>query len=303
MAMRWLLILATLVAACLRYDPVPPPDGRVCTPGTTQSCSLACQVTELGSQICNSDGRGYGACICRPIRPPVCEIGATQQCSCPTRMMRGTQSCNSSRSGWDNCECPRVCDSLTAGGATPLMTITLASALFGIAQTNGEEWDSTDRVAQRLITGLMQLLQLSGQPAAQVVSQILGFLSGSDFAHYDKPDGSGFADIFVRGAYNTRIVFRGNEDSFSPSWAPEVGGPIAGTPATSWRDAPLSPTLNVRVTLRDRDNLSDDDPAGTFVLTYDHICEALENGGVYQARVADMTSNQTLFFGFSVARQ
>lgn len=195
-----------------------------------------------------------------------------------------------------------MCDALTAGGATPPVTITLASALFGIAQTNGEEWDSTDRVADRLITGLMALLKASGQPKAVVASRVLGFFNGSDFSNYNKPDGAGFAEIFVRGTYMTRIAFRGNEDSFSPSWMPDTSSSF-GTPATAWRDAPLSPTLNVRVTLRDRDLIDADDPAGTFVITYDDICDALENGGVYQARVAEMTSNQTLFFGFSVARQ
>lgn len=302
MARIWLLILSMFAFSCLQSGPPAGPGGRVCTPGTVQSCSLACQASETGSQSCNSDGTSYNDCVCRPLLPPACDMGATQGCSCPGRMMRGMQTCNSSRTGWDACACPRVCDTLTAGGATPLVTITLASALFGIAQTNGEEWDSSDRVAQRLITTLMTLLNASGQPAAAIVSQLLGFLDGSDFASYNRPDGAGFADIFVRGAYMLRIAFRGDEDSFSPSWAPEAGSSF-GTPGTAWRNAPLSSTLNVRVTLRDRDLIDADDPAGTFVIRYDDICEALENGGVYQTRVAEMTSNQTLFFGFSVARQ
>lgn len=300
--MRWLLIVATLALACLGGGPSPISNSRDCTPGTVQSCSLACQASETGSQTCNSDGSGYGVCVCRPLLPTVCEAGATQECSCPGRMTRGAQTCNSSRTGWEGCQCPRVCDAITAGGAAPLVTITLASALFGVAQTNGEEWDSSDRVAQRLITGMMALLQASGRPKAAIVSQLLGFFNGSDFASYNRPDGAGVADIFVRGAYVSRIAFRGDEDSFSPSWAPDTSSSL-GTPNTAWRDAPLSSTLNVRVTLRERDLLDADDPAGTFVIRYDDICEALENGGVYQTRVAEMTNNQTLFFGFSVARQ
>ena len=300
--MKWLVLTALLTLSCLQFDTSSGSGGRVCTPGISHCRSLSCRFSEIGSQSCNSEGTGYSECVCRPITPPACEVGATQQCSCPNRATRGTQTCNASQTGWDDCTCPRLCDSLTAGGAAPPVTITLASAIIGPAQSNGEEWDRSDRVAQRIITTTMSILQASGLPTATVIAQLLGFLEGSDFASYNRPDTAGFADIFVRGGYTTRIAFIGDEDSFTPSWRPEFGSSF-GTPSNAWSSAPLSSNLNVRVTLRDRDLIDADDPAGTFIIRYEDICDALESRGVHFVRTAEMTSNQTLFFGISVARQ
>lgn len=236
--------------------------------------------------------------------PPTyaCDPGQSQDCSCEGVTAMGTQTCNAARTGWTACRCQTACERLTANGATPRVIITMESAIIGFQQINGEEWDSTNQTAQAITSGLSLILNTTGQPPAMVAARVIEFIGMQDFSHYDKPDSAGVADVFVRGAWGTRISFIGDEDSFTPSWRPYIGA-TDGIPSTAWRDLPLSPSLQFRVTLRDRDALSADDPKGTFIIGYPDICRALETAGVTQFRAAEMTSRQTLFFGFSVVAQ
>jgi len=225
--MRWgTLAFACALQGCILFDPSPSPNPY-----------------------------GYDA---GPIptydNPPTyaCESGATQDCSCPGITSMGTQTCNATRTGWTTCRCQTACERLTANGATPLITVTMESAIIGFQQNNGEEWDSSNQTARALTSGLSLILNATGAPPAVVAAQVVDFIGMQDFSHYDKPDSAGVADIFVRGAWNTRISFIGDEDSFTPSLRPYIGSPD-GIASNSWRDAPLSPSLQIRVTLRDRD--------------------------------------------------
>ncbi|TAK27026.1 MAG: hypothetical protein EPO40_18810 [Myxococcaceae bacterium] len=178
----------------------------------------------------------------------------------------------------------------------------MESAIIGFQQNNGEEWDSSNQTARALTSGLSIILNATGLPPAIVAAQVVDFIGTQDFSHYDKPDSAGTADIFVRGGWNTRITFIGDEDSFTPSWRPYVGA-ADGIPSNGWRDIPLSQGLQIRVSLRDRDSFGADDPKGTFIMGYPDICRALETAGVTQFRAAEMTSRQTLFMGFSAVAQ
>lgn len=236
--------------------------------------------------------------------PPTyaCESAETRDCSCEGITARGTQTCNVSRTGWSACRCQTACERLMANGATPPITVTMESAIIGFQQNNGEEWDSSNQTAVALTSGLSLILNATGLPPAIAAARVIEFIGMQDFSHYDKPDSAGTADVFVRGTWGTRLTFIGDEDSFTPSWRPYVGA-VDGIPNTAWRDLPLNPSLQIRVTLRERDILNADDPKGTFIIGTVDICRALETAGVTWFRAAEMTSRQTLFMGFSAVAQ
>ena len=89
----------------------------------------------------------------------------------------------------------------------PLVKIAIRSTVIGIAQfPTNEEWDSSSQVAPSLLRTLGDIIGAVPHPYGQVAAQLLSFLSGVNFSHYDKPDPIGTTSIFAGGRWHPRAA-------------------------------------------------------------------------------------------------
>lgn len=245
-------------------------------------------------------------CSARPMETSnSCSPGATQQCYCPGTYIRGAQSCNSSGVGWGACACSDAgtapADVITTP-TSPLVAISIRSAVIGIAQfPTNEEWDSSSQVAPGLLRTLGDIIGAVPHPYAQVAGQLLSFLSGADFSHYDKPDPVGTTSIFAGGRWQIEQALstesNNTENTFTPGWRGADGRNNVG-----WVHVRLTDDVRVRLVVEDEDNFKND-PIGDVEISASELRAALEAGTVYFTSTASQSHNQLLFVGISVARE
>ena len=266
--------LAGLAACCLGVEcgPIPPygsdggPLPNACTPGAVVACP--CAGGGQGTQTCFSSGSGYGLCL----------------------------DCSAADAGTG---VPPV--DAGSPAADPLVTVAVRSAVLGIAQINGEEWDPSSRVAGPLLTTLGGILGSTPHPYAQIAGQLLNFLGGQDFSHYDKPDPFGTASIFAVGRWQIEQPLstqdNNTENTFAPTWRGADGGNNVG-----WVHVRLTNDVRLRLVVWDEDTFKDD-PVGDVEISNADLRAALASGSIYFARTAEASNRQLLFVGISVAAE
>lgn len=253
---------------------------------------------------------------CGPIPSPnpvhSCTPGTTTYCSCPG-LLSGAQRCNSDGSGYGECVCPSSPDASVSfpdasfpqpdGASSPrLVSISILDTTFAPFKAGGRAWDGNGMADQDAIDGLARVVAGLGPygVAAAAVGSIVSRLALPTLA---LPDPFGTGEIYAGGRWQAQLVLatedENAEDRYFTTWPRRAARDGTLVPP-GWIHVPLTPELQVRLSLFDCDSPLSNDAMGNPVVNYDQIVHALETRQTVQVNVSEQTQNQVLTVGISV---
>jgi hypothetical protein len=172
--------------------------------------------------------------------------------------------------------------------------IQIESALIGPGKADGTNWDGPGRIDPKTVQGVGGIMSqvatgvFAGGPAGALVA-VTPFVAGPTMSLTAKPDTFGTVDANWRGG-TASVKLPKQQDTITPTWAVPL------------EHIKLTEELKLRITLKDKDLVNDDD-MGVAILDYRDVVAALENGKVYPVAVGSQTQNQVLFISITVERE
>ena len=163
-----------------------------------------------------------------------------------------------------------------------LARVQITDVTVGVAKADGEPWDGLGPgLTAADLAALAEALD-----AGDTVEALTQVLARPVFESMDKPDVTGKASLTTGNGQAITVNLKGQQDTLRPSFDPRP----------TWHHVPLDGSARVEVTLLDED-MTTDDPIGTFVISSDALAEAARKGIVHQVRVAEQTGKTVLFVG------
>jgi hypothetical protein len=168
--------------------------------------------------------------------------------------------------------------------------IAVIDATLAPYRAGGEGWDGFGRAPLSLVQALGRVLTPPGRPpeGPALGAAVGALLAEAALSGLEAPDPGGWADLYAGGPPR-RLTLPTRNNTFRPLWG-----------RTEWAGVPFRRDLRVRLFLEDVDDFSANDPVGLVELDYDDLARAYESRQIYQARVAERSTNQWLFVGVSV---